>query len=470
MLDLNIHEIDQISAAFLPSLTPSHQDWDWLKPGQNEHFYYKLRLLRAIIHKSVLREDSSEQRILVLLVALSYHINPNLPWTSSITSEIANACLNTPEVLKFAKDVNSSFIELLKPRLLALLPDAPASLSLSNPKLSSAGYSLSKGKSAGLLNGGLRPRLGFSGINENISEEDLRQKWKHSTDITSLSMVWYLICISKNNDQLDTYWPLITSFILNVLDDHEPLFKAQGCLLLSRFLELPNLRNKQNSHVLVRSGLLGLFTISTKSCLSFIPLLTPPDQSKLLLEFAYPTLYQLLELKEGKDNNVEYGDVVTANLLTSIAHMKNSIYDEQIMAIVHFLLDQLDHIIRKHLGPGILVCFSRVNSALSQIIVDPLISGAKKGLAERCLDVQCTILSVFENLDDPSASGLIENYKYDFLGCWAVFSRTNGVSEVVLRNVSVLRNILRQIGPNAEELLDLDIEVIQKKHPGVRLR
>lgn len=465
LLVLTAGEIEAISAVLRPKTTPPQKDWDWLHIGQSEAYYYRIRLLRVLLLKTADLHNTPEDCILGLLETLSYHANPHLPWTSLLTCTIVTSCLETESIAYFAKTLNAQFLQLLRPQLLSLLDTSSRDMSLSNPKLSAAGYSSKR--AAGLLNGGLRPKLGFSGINENISEEDLRQQWKTSSNVRSLSMIWYLICVSKNNPQLDTYWPLITSFILNVLDDHQPLFKAQGCLLLDNFLQLPNLRNKQDSHLLVRSGLLELFTTSTKMCLAFIPLLTPPEQSRFLLQIAYPVLYLLIDLKEDKDVNVEYGDIVTANILTSVSHLRNSLSDEETENIVVFLIDQLDSIIRKHLGPGILICLSRVNSAINLIIVDPLISGAKKGLGEHCLGVQKTILGVFEHLKDPSAASLVESYKYDFLGCWALFLRRNGVSEMVLQNFQSLRSILAQI-EGAVEQLDLDVQRIQEQHPAVK--
>ncbi|ODV65415.1 hypothetical protein HYPBUDRAFT_150067 [Hyphopichia burtonii NRRL Y-1933] len=453
----------EISKQLIKSLEiPDHQ-WNWLEHDFDivSSNYYKIRILRILVEKL---HPKSEELAWKLVIALSYHINPNVPWSNNMNSEILKDVLNQNGIQELIeKNILNFVYEDLKPTLLTFQKNLKKSdFSLANPNVSGSGYAVAKTHNKSLLHGGLRPKLGFSGINESINSEDVRKTFKTSSDIRSLSMVWFTIYVSSSKSHYNEYWPLITSFILNVFDDHEALFKVQGCKLLKFLVEKLHPIPGQ-THFLVKTGLQDLFIESVKICLSYLPQLTPVEESIFILSNAYPVIYELVSLNdESKETLREFVDIINGNILTSISHIQDRV-DEHMVDLNILLIQQIGVIIEFYLKENILVCLSRVNFILSQTITSPFTIDKTKGtqLIDAAIQIQLKILRAVQSLNDPEAMSLILNYRYDFLAAWTILiKRLEKTSyEFDTSNIKIAFQVLKDICKSINKLEELKDDV-----------
>lgn len=411
-------------------------EWDWLGgANSSEQLVHQLQLAVALFSKV----DGEVQYELMRLI--SYYSNARVPWSSEKVAV---------EAEKIPIDLCAShmrrFVEDLKPELLK---------STSN-KLSAAGYARPKAKSA------LRPTLGFSG--GSAGEETIRRTWKQSGYVKSLSSICLLVQVGKTWTDYDHYWPLATTFILNVLDDSDPLFRTQGCYLLGNFII-------QNGLLLTKSGLDKVFKESVEVCLSYLPKLSPASTSLHLLKSAYPVLYQLLQLQNA--SYLQYLDVLEKNLLGLISHVQGRDNDSETVLVLIYLVDQLRYIITQHVGTAILACFSRTNFVVSQLLINPYAVEAENGpaLVDSSLKVHSAVLDLFEDLKEQDGLKIILLYKYDLLSAWTVLCKrvvkynvgSSETGELIPTNVSKLREIAIQCGGETE--LQQDLQAIWTKAP-----
>lgn len=469
-------ELDSLCNFMSTSLDIQNTKWDWLGSQNDDYndfalrYYYKLRILRILLTKLVIDSDLTNL-VQILLTSLSYHINPNTPWSSEINSLITIDCIDSSSELRnIARDYSMSFIEnSLKPNLLSLLNENSNDKSLANSKLSAAGYA-NKSKSLNKSKG-IRPQLGFSSINENITEENQRKNWKNSNKVKSISMIWYLISISPENASFDRFWPLITSFILNILDDYEPVMKAQGCKLLDHFIFTIPVIDQSKTHLFVKTGLKDLFTEAIKICLSYLPLITPANISLYLLSSAYPVIYKLIQIGGSPlTTSRQFIELINENILGSISHIQGRNDDDVLIDLHLFLLEQLGVITQNYLKHEILISFSRINFLLNQTITNIFNLDKAKGvdLITASVNVQSIILQEFEHLKDTEASSLVLSYKYDFLAAWVILlkrlSKTSyswdNISKMIKLNTNTLESLAKQINENEAETFDQDLILI----------
>lgn len=473
------------------SLDVPDQVWNWLVSANSHksenYFYYRLRLLCALIYKVSTKDASVKDQSLILnlLASLSYHMHPKLPWTSELNSKtIENFIANSNEV----RDMIHSLIPLyiskkLKPELLNLSSTKGQSMgnSLSNPKTTPAGYAIGISGGTRLLHGGLRPKLGYGGTRTEIIAEDQRQAWKSSTKVKSISMIWFVIYTIANNEYLDQFWPLVTSFILNLFDDHDPLMKAQSCELLNYFMLMVDHSKDYKQHILLKTGLIDLFIESCKTCLTYLPNLTPSDQSCYLLSIAYPTVVKLCVLNCKKEANfLSLVELINGNILSSVTHIHNRNGPNSNYPLLSLLFNQLEIIIKYYLKTNVLICLSRLNFTINQVMSNPdIFEQGIEGIncINSALNVQSSILQSFKLLNDREGLKLILNYKYDFLAVWTILQKRLKHNLVKRSNVDILGlcdlncKLLIQLSKEcqANEFQDLqtDLNQILKANPGV---
>ncbi|QRG39520.1 hypothetical protein FDK38_003965 [Candidozyma auris] len=337
-------------------------------------------------------DDSSQ---LELLLLASQYLNPHVPWSNEKKSEAAK------KLSKRYQEFGSRFLAEIKPSL----------LSIPNVKVSSSGYKKT-GRAAGL-----QPSLGFSGVGSGIFEDDKRKEWKHSADVCALSTVCGFLQIPNEDALFQENWPAAITFILNVLDDSDPLFRAQGCFLAHTILDTGH------ESVLLKSGLVDLFLESTETCLNYLPNLTPANVSFHLLQASYPLLVRLKSIRQA--THLSYTEVLEKNILGSITHVQGRDYNNETISILAFLLSQAEAVIIEKLEGAVLGCFSRLNYTLCQLITDPFLIDTDGGaeVIDRALSVQLGCSKVFLQINDDQGSSLYASYKYDFLAAWVVLLR-----------------------------------------------
>lgn len=366
-------------------------------------YYHKLRVLRVVLEKLPNFD---------LIVLASYHCNPHVPWSSPVNAELVR---NTP-----APDI-LQYIESLRPNLLVL------------PKPSKA------------LHGGLAPRLGYGGAKREIHEEDARGTWKLGPKVKAVAMEWFLILLIGEGNWFDTNWPVVTSFILNLGDDHEPRYKLQACkLLVYLLLQL----ERTQSQLLHKSGLLEGFVAFTRSCLSNMTL----DTTLPLISDAFPCLLRLLDMK---NDPLKFVDVINSNILAPVSTLIRS---RERLDTAAFLVDQITAITAQHIHGSILVSFSRINFTLSQTITDPYLIDSTEGLGLIEASLRCQRVV----MDEVNDREILASYQYDLIGAWIVLKKRLGRMEASGSIVGQLAaNIarLQELGLN-EDLKDNN-EILQ---------
>ena len=112
---------------------------------------------------------------------------------------------------------------------------------------------------------------------------------------------------------LEANWPLVIPPLLALLDDPSTDAKIRGCGLLVLLLRItpPSL--------LQRTGLGEIFHGALIPCLSFLPTLTPEDESLRLLESVYPALLTLVRVRFSDPRpNLQKGQVLDKILRVGI--------------------------------------------------------------------------------------------------------------------------------------------------------
>ncbi|PSK33866.1 hypothetical protein C7M61_005058 [Candidozyma pseudohaemuli] len=412
----------------------TNQGYDFLKGSADSQ---KLPFLQLAV---LVFDQLTEEDRLDILVLVSQYLNPWVPWSN--VELAAEAAKLQPE---YEKQV-LPFLDKIRPSL----------LSIPNVKVSLSGY-----RRTGLGASGLRPSLGFSGIGSSIFEDDKRKEWKTLQNVTALSTVYGFLAVSDDSIDFQANWPIAITFILNVLDDSDPVFRAQGCHLVEQVL------NTGHEKVLIRSGHVDLFLESTESCLHYLPSLTPADVSLHLLSAAYPLLYRLMELRERPISS--YTAVLEKNILSSISHVQGRESEKGANRVLTFLLNQAESLIRQRLEGAVLSGFLRLNYMLCQLITNPFLIDADGGaeVVDLALFVQSASVEAFKDVEDQQGKELFGSHKYDLLGSWIVLLRrvekfkvgTKSTKDVIVENIRGLSHI---VGPELQQ----DYEAALELSPG----
>lgn len=116
------------------------------------------------------------------------------------------------------------------------------------------------------------------------SEAEAQALWKRDPYVLSI-LSWVLHSLAPTTVEMN--WPLLVPPILAMIDDHEVRFKSRGCDFLTLVL------NVTPPALLARTGLAGVFEEAAMPCLSYLPTLTPVDESVQILSAAFPALLAL---------------------------------------------------------------------------------------------------------------------------------------------------------------------------------
>lgn len=434
-------------------------EWEWLTNDdvtKHSEFYYpsirSLGVLLQYIPDSTLAISNGTLKD--LLSSISYHIHPSLPWTCSKNANIIHRILeNLRKSESFDDALEKLFNCELKASLLVLSSKHESSQrdkSLRNPRLTAAGYASTVLKKKNQnRKSALRPLLGFSGVNQEIDESDQRRLWKMSSNVKVLSMIYLMIYFSSDFNVIKDNWAFITSFILNVLDDHDPLIKAQGCYILHYLIHFWG-GNGGSYSLLLKTGLYDLFKSSIGVCLTYLPNLTPLDQSIFILKLAYPTYYSLLELEKDKELKLlNYLDMINSHILTSISHVFNTKSYTSLYQLVTYLFEQLQIVIRDYMRAFVLTCYDRIHKLIYQILINlDIQESGPEGVRflTVVLATQQTIFKTLKDTGNDEAMQCIFPYRYELLASWSItykfLSSTDPSSTVVCSKESCRSSFL----------------------------
>jgi hypothetical protein len=326
-------------------------------------------------------DTSPDDLDLDTIEALSQHANPYLSWCSSEGAALVMEIVDTSCP---GRKIDDFVEEKVVPRM-QTLP--------SSQKTTSAGYAAKR------TLGGLKPRLGFT-----------QSEPEPSTPETTYSMIYFCISCQHKGTWYSSRWSLVTSFVLKVLDNPSAVIKIQGCRLLDHFLLFP-----QATSLLDRTGLRDLFSESTKVCLTYLPGLTPLDQSLPLLDIAYGVMFKL----EGK-NVLKMLDLLSGILRAILSKINEPEIQNSKYKLPILLLQKLKECLGT-LEHRFVASLSRINYTINQVIVNPGATEHEMGAAmvSEAVKVQLFMISTAESYGNECLK-LVTSYKLDMLGAWAV--------------------------------------------------
>jgi len=191
-----------------------------------------------------------------------------------------------------------------------------------------------KTQTAGVTEKGYRSLNNAPQKYESVDEEEAARPWKIAKNDYALHLLTWVVK-SLDTKLTEQNWPLLVPPLLALVDDINPVYKAKGCQLLAYLFK------STSPALLKRTGLAEVFSEAISLCLSYLPTLTPEDDSILILSEAYPALFQLAEVRYSlaagpKDDPVEfakkqrfdrircYSDLLHVHVLPSIGHVAES--------------------------------------------------------------------------------------------------------------------------------------------------
>ena len=208
----------------------------------------------------------------------------------------------------------------------------------------------------------------FVGADE---DEDASRPWKSNAFVVDI-LKW--IVTSLDSKLVEEFWPLLLPPILALLDDMEVKYKAVGCALLSSLLATTP------PALLARTGLGPVFDDAITPCLSYLPTLTPENESTLLLDAAYPALFTLTTIRFPSTTNasvqihtpstcaLHLSHILHTQMLPSIARML-----ESHPAVVVNLLAHLSTLVA-HLRTDTIAHLGDIVPMLTEILSTPFIA------------------------------------------------------------------------------------------------
>ncbi|KAI9886263.1 MAG: hypothetical protein M1823_001934 [Watsoniomyces obsoletus] len=198
-----------------------------------------------------------------------------------------------------------------------------------------------------------------SRFNDGIHDQE-RKPWTMEKRYVLNVFQWTLQNMSSR--EVEDQWPHIIPPILTLLDDESTIFKAKGCELLNLLFK------NTSSALLARTGLGELLESTLMNLLSYLPPLTPSNDSVGLLMQAYPTLIALgrVRYSEAEDQlHMKFLDqVFRRGVLAGYVHCKEYI------SVVQLLVEQIAVIVEEE-GLWSVRHLKFMIPILSDVLADP---------------------------------------------------------------------------------------------------
>ena len=124
---------------------------------------------------------------------------------------------------------------------------------------------------------------------ENM-DDGINKPWKSGKDAYTLDLLKW--CTRSLDEKLvEEVWPMVVPPLLTLVDDWEARYKQLGAGLIKQLLEATP------PPLLARTGLGEVFEEALMPCLTYLPTITPEDESIMLLDEVYPALLVLAKVR-----------------------------------------------------------------------------------------------------------------------------------------------------------------------------
>lgn len=120
-----------------------------------------------------------------------------------------------------------------------------------------------------------------------LLDDGKAKPWKYDSSWAIELLVW--ICKKLDSTTVEREWGFLLPPILTLLEDTDTSIRAQGCELLQLLLEATP------PALLQRTGLAPLFEETLTISLSYLPTLTPVEESAIILPAAFSAMLTLID-------------------------------------------------------------------------------------------------------------------------------------------------------------------------------
>ncbi|KAK4462778.1 hypothetical protein QBC42DRAFT_326296 [Cladorrhinum samala] len=328
-----------------------------------------LRALSALVTLSTIRLDPE-----CLLTVISF-TDPSQEWSTSESAQLASAILSTQKISKEEFIPQQVLQRYLRP---LFSKSKPASVTPSGRKTAYPDQSREHG----------------GGMPDDISET---KPWKF-TDLRAVPIVAWAVT-EANDSLISSAWPLCIPVLLTLTDDNSTPIRARGLRILTTFL------TKFPPKTLDETGLNKVFEDAIIPTLSYLPSLTPVDESAKLLTPAYEALLALAS-KYTSSRKAKYAlldKILREGVLNGHFHAKDHLRIVQILnhQTVHILNEMGVHAV-KHLKDLIPI--------LSVTLTDPFASSSPQTLLSAILALQAVLSNCWPRIyfhQDSILNGLV---------------------------------------------------------------
>lgn len=199
------------------------------------------------------------------------------------------------------------------------------------------------------------------------SDDAKAKPWKGDDSYALDLLEWVLKGLDAPS--VEKHWPLLIPPLLAIIDDVSLPVKARGCEFLLILLEA------MPTSLLARTGLSEIFEEALMPCLSYLPTLTPVDESVIILNAAFPALFALADKRYHPSNSMKAPEIsrlrskflhslVRKGFLAGYAHAGENV------KIAEVLLTQLRPIIQR-LGVEFVKHLKDVLPTVTGVLADP---------------------------------------------------------------------------------------------------
>jgi tRNA nucleotidyltransferase (CCA-adding enzyme) len=143
------------------------------------------------------------------------------------------------------------------------------------------------------------------------SDERVTKPWKSEKDRFALALLKWIVN-SLEEKSTEQVWPLLVPPILTLVDDWETQYKQLGAELLHSLLRATS------PTLLSRTGLGSVFEDALMPCLTYLPSLTPENDSVAILAATYPALFTLIETRFPTTTSTPPKDPTRLNRIKSL--------------------------------------------------------------------------------------------------------------------------------------------------------
>lgn len=231
---------------------------------------------------------------------------------------------------------------------------------------------------------------------ETSEEAEAKRPWKQEKEAHALQLLqWCISTLQIDPSRTSRFWPLLVPPLLALIDDVDVRFKAMGCKLLS------GLFLGTDPDLLRRTGLGEVFQDAITPCLSYLPTLTPEDESVMMLDAAYPAVVRLALIRfpdtsetlgngfhAARDRHLIH--ILHFHLLSSMSHVSPDNYP----SLTICLLKQLGRLIEA-LGSSIIAQLMHIIPALVSVLSTPFASAAPTMIGQAARSIQVLLANAW---------------------------------------------------------------------------